>query len=134
MDEFQPKQYLRKQTGLKVTVKEVKHDEVKEVVTVVLADETGALIDARFQLTGDYAKMATTSMNKIKTLLNITSLKEAVGRDLGIHINRGADFVYKKGPKAGQKGVSYNVAGYFDANNLLESSSGGTDGEEKPVW
>ena len=123
MDEFQPKKYLRIQTGVVVTVQEVKHDTDKNVVTVVMADESGALIDSRFQLDGDYAKMAASSMTKIKTLLKISSLKDAVGHKLGIHINRGADFIYKKGPKAGQTGVSYNVSGFFNPKNL-ESPKG----------
>lgn len=127
MEEFKPKTYLRIQTGVAVTVQEVKHDTEKQVVTVVMADESGALIDARFQLTGDYAKMATSSMNKIKTLLNLTSLKDAVGHKLGIHINRGADFIYKKGPKIGQSGVSYNVSGFFNPKNLESPTEGVTD-------
>ena len=133
-DEFAPKRYLRIQTGVLVTVKEVNHDQIKETVTMVLQDPDGALIDARFALTGEYADYAKSTMNKVKKILNIASLKEAVGKSIGIHINRGADFVYRKGPKTGQKGISFNVAGYFDAKNLVGSPVEGTndDGSDLP--
>lgn len=132
MDEFKPKQYLRKQTGLTVTVKEVNYDKIKEIVTVVLADESDALIDARFSLTGEYAAYAKSSMDKLKKALGIESLmKDAVGKKVGIHINQGSEFIYKKGAKAGQKGISFNVAGYFPARNLeLDSSIEGPNNEQ----
>ncbi len=128
MEEFQSKKYIRKQSGIPVTVLECKHDQVKETVTLVLSNEVGELIDARFQLTGDFAKVAEASMKKIKTILGIASLKESVGKKLGIHVNKGIEFTYKKGPKAGQKGISYNVSGYFPAQNLESQSEGQDEG------
>ena len=113
MDEFAPKQYLRKQTGVIVTVKEVKMDDKKQEVVIVFEDEDGALIDGRYALTGDFAKFAKASMDKIKQILGIESLKtQAIGKQIGVHLNL-KEFTYKKGPKVGQKGMSCNIAGYF---------------------
>ena len=127
MDEFAPKEYLRKQTGVTVTIKEVKMDDKKQEVVVVFSDDQGALIDGRYALAGEWAEYGKSQMNKIKQILSIESLKnQGVGKQIGVHLNL-KDFVYKKGPKTGQKGTSCNIAGYFpvvDFSNDKEDTIG----------
>ena len=118
-EEFKMKTYLKTQTGVVVNILEVNHDANKNEVTMVMANDEGDLIDSKFPLSGEYAKYAKANMDKVKKLTGVESLREAIGHKIGIHINLN-DFTYKKGPKAGQKGVSANVAGYFKVEKTEE--------------
>lgn len=124
-NEFQAKQYFRETTGVPFTIKEVKQNEAKGQVVIVYEHDDGRLIDGNYAYDGEWKEFGQNTMKKIKTILGVESLmKDAIGKKIGLHINKGKDFIYKSGPKKGQKGVSYNIAGYF----AVESLAGGPDG------
>lgn len=89
MDELtQPKQYMRFQTGVAVTVTNVgkKEWKGKEKFVVTFQDENGALIDAGFQLPmNDITKK---QYAKLLKACNSVDSKNLVGKQIGIQINK----------------------------------------------
>lgn len=110
---------IRLQTGIPVTIKKVDKSEDRTKVVMIVCDDSGAELQANFNLSGEYVDFSKKQMDKVRTILGIASLTEAVGKKIGIQINRN-EFVYKKGKNAGKPGIGYNISGYFPIQYLEE--------------
>jgi hypothetical protein len=89
MEDFTtPKQYLRIQTGVPVTIKSLgkKEWKGKEKFVVTFQDDQGALIDAGFQLPMN--EITKKQYAKLLKAASVADAKELQGKRIGIQINR----------------------------------------------